>query len=172
MTELTIDVPRLRKELEYVTAHREQWSQGTWLHRTSCGTVGCFAGNVALNAGYLPVYERSKHTTTLTVRLSHEHDDRHVADVAAEVLGLSVKQLNSLFAATNTLYDLWNLASLFTNGEIEVPAEVEAEKCGDVERPASGYEVVERNHQAGNALRTRLRERRWRAARDDIASLL
>lgn len=172
MTERMIDVPRLRKELEYVTAHRAQWLQGTWFHRTACGTVGCLAGNTALNAGYVPVYERGKTTTTSVVRLPHEHYVRDVADVAAEVLGLDDDQAHELFAATNTLHDLWLRASDFTDGEIEVPAEVEDELRGAVDRPATGYDVVERNYQAGNALRYRLRERRWRAARDEIANLL
>lgn len=163
MTELTIDVPRLRKELEYVTTHREQWLQGEWIHRTACGTVGCLAGNVALNAGYVPVYERGRYATAARVRLPHGHGVRPVANVAAEVLGLSVGQATELFAATNTLYRLWELASMFTGGEIEIPADVLDELRGQTEPPPNGYRLVAANVAAASAIQRAARARRHQA---------
>jgi hypothetical protein len=172
MTELTVDVPRLRKELEYVTAHREQWLQGTWIHRTACGTVGCLAGNTTLNAGYVPAFTGRKYAVTSFVRLAHEHDERLIVDVAAEVLGLDDYQANALFAATNSLYDLWKIASEITNGEIEVPADVLAETRGEVKPPADGDVLTYLNNRAGLALRRQRHERRRRRAVNELADLL
>lgn len=118
----TIDVARLRKELEYVTANRHQWSQGTWLTRTTCGTVGCLAGNTVLNAGYRPVYRPGVcHTTEVEVGDGVEH----VKHVATELLGLTREQSRQLFFVGNSLYRLWHLASRFTDGEIQVAPDVE-----------------------------------------------
>lgn len=128
MTELVVDAPRLRKELEYVTAHRDRWLQGAWIQSTPCGTVGCLAGNTVMNAGYQPHFDGDRATTQF-VRddAASPASERHVADVAADLLGLDTLQANQLFAATNSLYELWAIASEFTNGEIEIPPEVRDE---------------------------------------------
>jgi hypothetical protein len=37
--------------LDHIDAHPEQWRQERWLHKTSCGTVACFAGWAVVLAG-------------------------------------------------------------------------------------------------------------------------
>jgi len=44
--------------------------------------------------------------------------------LAVSLSGLSSTQALMLFSPTNTLRDLWELASIFTDGAIEVPPEV------------------------------------------------
>lgn len=174
MTELTIDVPRLRKELEYVTAHRAQWKQGAWIQRTACGTVGCLAGNIVLNAGYRPVFATSKHISTKSVVAATAASyavEQRVADVAADVLGLDNEQAAKLFFPENSLLELWTLASEFTGGEIQVPAEVLAEAENDDYVP-NGYNLVARVSDEGYALRQRQREHRRRGAITELAELL
>jgi hypothetical protein len=114
-----INVALLRKELEYVTSHRDQWDQRHWIRRTWCGTTGCLAGNIVLNAGYQPVPDR----TSKVVSPDHSAH-RSVADVASELLGIDYRQAEQLFHTSNDIMDLWEAASSMTNGEIEVPPSV------------------------------------------------
>lgn len=132
---LTIDVPRLRKELEYITAHPEEWRQGEWLWRVpvdeevptwrvvdkldemQCNTFGCLAGNTVLHAGDKIKWQGQ--TSTMVVN----EDDflKPISQRARELLGLTKDQANDLFAGTNSLAAMWRMANSFTNGEIEVP---------------------------------------------------
>lgn len=177
---IEIDVPQLRKELEYITAHRGQWKQNAWLETGACGTVGCLAGNTALNAGYLPVRGHTSFVSRERV-LPNEHglfglienDDgttttgdgvlvESVRDVAARVLSLTYTQSAALFNGRNSLYDLWRLASLFTGGEIEVPPEVVREHEQRTSVP-DGRTTMARNEDARYVLslqRGAVRERK------------
>lgn len=136
----TIDVELLRKELEHVTAHPEEWDQTRWIVRTSCGTTGCLAGGTALRAGYRP-YEVTDVIGQLTwVYVAHDDPIRDsssvedltapdprvlsVSSVARRLLGITNTQANDLFAPHNTLEDLWIIASELTDGAIEVPPDV------------------------------------------------
>src|SRR5919108_1047214 len=134
-----IDVARLRKELEFVTDHPEHWDQESWLRAATCGTVGCLAGNAVLHAGYEPHGAlRTYGGATSYVRVPGDHPDalatgyadgRHIAsvcDVARRLLGLDYQQASQLFYESNTLRTLWELAARFTDGEVEVPLDLEA----------------------------------------------
>lgn len=178
MTE--IDVSQLRKELEYVTAHRGQWKQNAWLETGACGTVGCLAGNTALNAGYLPVRGYTSFVSRERV-LPNEHgqlvlvenDDgmittgdgvlvESVRDVAARVLGLTYAESSVLFSGRNSLYDLWYCAAKFTNDEIEIPPEVVLEHEQRTSVP-DGRTTMARNEDARYVLalqRGAVRERK------------
>jgi hypothetical protein len=121
----TIDVALLRKELEYVTAHRDQWEQREWIARHYCGTTGCLAGNVVLNAGYRPSWKSNDASSAAYVTLPDDpHVVRSVRGVARDLLGLDEEQSNVMFASHNTLHDLWQLAAELTDGAIRVPADV------------------------------------------------
>lgn len=131
----TVNVDRLRRELEYVTRHRDRWEQVVWIARYHCGTTACLAGNVVLNAGYRPYYEDPADDDTSWIYVDDpgvvggipvERDRfvRTVADVAQTLLGLYDDQADRLFQSTNSLYDLWRLAEEFTDGAIQVPSYV------------------------------------------------
>jgi hypothetical protein len=113
-----IDVARLRKELEYITAHPEEWDQSTWGRRTtrSCGTVACLAGNTVLHADEEVVWELG--------RMIGVNDGQSIPERARELLGLNEVEAEDLFAGGNSLRMLWRMASRFTDGEIQVPEDL------------------------------------------------
>lgn len=146
----TIDVPLLRKALEHVTAHPEDWCQSYWITRsfvfdgitykgekaskawgwltdeqekqvTWCGTTACLAGTVAVTLLGGKPHKGLSDLITAQVDLDGEVHD--VEEVARTTLGLTMDQAAWLFRAGNTLGELWRIANEFTNGEIEIPAQ-------------------------------------------------
>uniref|UniRef100_UPI003F49756E hypothetical protein n=1 Tax=Pseudonocardia sp. CA-138482 TaxID=3240023 RepID=UPI003F49756E len=116
MTHTEINVPDLRKGLEHVTAHMDEWNQGAWAERSWCGTKCCLAGTVTLQAGADLDWgnrEAFSLTTGQTIR-----------SFAMQRLGLTEDQAFDLFNANNTLRRLWTLAREFSRGEIDVPDEL------------------------------------------------
>jgi len=113
-----INVALLRKTLEHVTAHPEEWDQGRWL--SDCGTRGCMAGHACLLSG-----ARVVSATAYEVQIPGSTVSHSVPYAARRLLGLTLKQANALFEANNTLADLWHHASRFTDGEIEIPPQLE-----------------------------------------------
>lgn len=122
-----LKVPTLRKELEWITSNREAWDQCHWLTETTeteCGTVGCLAGNaVAHSSEY--TFSRGK-----SLYPFHIIDQMEVgwSDAAGEVLGLDHFEAADMFSAYNSLYRLWWLANKFSNGEIDIPPAIYAER--------------------------------------------
>jgi hypothetical protein len=119
----TVDVPLLRKQLEWATAHPEEHYQGDWVQETECGTAYCIAGHTVVDAGY----EIHQDPRTDEVLVTTEQGKRHVGDVARELLGLPVDSLchsSRLFAGGNSLHRLWELASQYTGGQIQIPDEL------------------------------------------------
>lgn len=169
-TDRTINVPELRKQLEYITAHRTEWLQSNWIYRTACGTVGCLAGNTVINAGYVPVFYGGDNCTTSqvsthrirTARDAYDANDAgelwSVRELASELLGLSDEEAEELFNANNSLHDVWSIAARFTGGEIEVPPDVEVEDAAYRPVP-DGQTVVNANYAARDALRIARNER-------------
>jgi hypothetical protein len=131
-----VNVPELRKELEHITAHPEEWTQGSWIlstSRTACGTMGCLAGNAALHNGWAPCDERGRKAKLPHLRFTGtEHFEFVVRDgnvrtvpyAAREVFGLTSNEANVLFNANNKLIDLWQFAELLTDGELRTPPDV------------------------------------------------
>lgn len=146
----TIDVPLLRKVLEHVTEHPEEWRQAYWItgnlvvdgrtytgneglrrwyaledagmedRATWCGTTACLAGHVAVTVLGGVPHFSGGPTVTSYVKLDGEV--QYVQDVAQKALGLNSDQADRLFSAgNNSLGDLWRIAHDITRGEIEVP---------------------------------------------------
>jgi hypothetical protein len=125
-----INVPLLRKELEYITAHPEEHDQLIWLRNrfegeNRCGTAGCLAGNAVLHAGRVEgwtdvKYDGRKYVVGPT---RYFPSGGSWTDVGAELFGLNTDQAIDLFDETNTLRRMWRLANRFTYGEIEIPPE-------------------------------------------------
>lgn len=126
--DLTINVPLLRKTLEHITAHPDEWDQDIWAERTPCGTVACLAGTAVLLQGFeLDFYESEcdcgcREGTTASYVISDP--PQTIQEVARTTLGLTEDQADDLFESDNTLRDLWAYANSFTNGEIEIPENV------------------------------------------------
>jgi hypothetical protein len=146
---MTVDVPLLRKTLEWAYTEWQkhlqgkpsEWNQCNWIGparearnnivldddelvaeavRTGeiCGTACCIAGKIVIDDGWSvpsPYYG----TGGSVVRKGNRKE--HVIDVAAELLGISETNANALFYGSNTIYDLYRIASELTDGEIQIP---------------------------------------------------
>ena len=119
---MTVNVPLLRKTLEYVESHPEEWDQSTWI----CGSAGCFAWHAAMIDGAEPLTANPEY-----VRADNDDppdkvhpadgdaypvDHIHVAARAARVLGFG-PELPALFRASNTLDDLRRIVGRLTAEE-------------------------------------------------------
>ena len=132
--ERTPNVPLIRKTLEHITAHPEEWDQTTWAtERQGCGTAFCFAGHVVNSEGHEIVWESGGECdcewcggTVSAEFCLVDGKPRTISNVAMHALGLTRDQADTLFAGGNGLQVLYALANEYTNGEIEIPADVKA----------------------------------------------
>jgi hypothetical protein len=121
----TPDLPLLKKAVEYVDAHPEEWDQEEWYAEDHCGTVACLAGRTCLLAGDTP----SDLEPGLNGRLQTAfivRDGGGVQDIserARELLGLTHDECR-MFSATNDRADLqeWAIRIAARAGEVwDVP---------------------------------------------------
>lgn len=118
-----INIPLLRKTLEYITAHPDEWEQGVWGKRVwqgnVCRTSHCLAGHAVVLNGDELSWTLNRYNG---VRFACLNDaPMSIRDRAQELLGLTYYQAGQLFESANSLRKLWTLAGEFTNGEIEAP---------------------------------------------------
>lgn len=93
------NVALLRKTLEHIEAHPDEWDQKWWAARTKCGTTFCFAGwTVALGSSTEVAWQYGYAVCTATGEL--------ISDVARDLLGLDDNQADRLFGGSNTLADI------------------------------------------------------------------
>lgn len=118
---MSVNVGRLRAELEFITANPEQWEQRLWAKKdTGCGSACCLAGWTVVHED-IPLFFHGG------VLASETLDGRMIGEVAREILGLEFADADWLFACHNTLYDLWSKASDLTDGAIQIPASLTEE---------------------------------------------
>lgn len=132
-----INVPLLRKVMEHIESHPEEWDQGMWVtgvrtltyrsgevvrtypmqtlpyYRTEppafCGTAFCFAGHVAHMTGWNPIW-RGTHFDRQ--RMHHPvHGDADVETLAREELGISAGAAEALFNANNSMFHLQEIVA-------------------------------------------------------------
>lgn len=123
----TINVPPLRKALEHVTEHPEEHAQGQWVSRATCGTVGCLAYWIVIAAGY----EVRWRNATVVDQTDPAKLGESIRSAATREASLNDFQAEQLFRGTNTIDDLWNLASTFTDGEITRPHDSSSSPLSD-----------------------------------------
>jgi hypothetical protein len=147
---VTINVPLLRKELDFVTAHPDLHRQNLWAHHGSCGTTACLAGWTVLHAGFETegTYGSQYHVRSATTL--QRVGSTFIPTVASKLLGLTWQQGEFLFYSANTVADMWLLASVFTDGEIEVPPKFDDQAC-----PRAQAMIVRYRAQSRAARRTR-----------------
>jgi hypothetical protein len=127
--ERTVNVPLLRKGLEHITAHPEEWDQQSWAVQTPCGTQFCLAGHVASMIGHEMRWDVSDCgcgdlsccPAAASCVVSEDDAEATIGDVAGDALGLTYRQRDALFWGGNNLETMWELASHYTNGEIQPP---------------------------------------------------
>jgi hypothetical protein len=108
---MTPNVPLLRKTMEHIEAHPQEWDQQVW----RCGTTMCFAGTACdLDGGQwadadMPEDEDAPY---LLRRDGEPEEDTytnigpgliHAATRARRILGLDETQADFLFGTSNTL---------------------------------------------------------------------
>lgn len=116
-----INVPLLRKTLEHITAHPEEWNQDVWAKRTECGTACCLAGTALAIQGYEFDWDNNGPLMSLLGESFWLTDGRGIDEAAIEELGLTNDEADRLFDGDNSLHTLWSLAEDFTDGEIAIP---------------------------------------------------
>jgi hypothetical protein len=133
----TPDVPRLRKTLEHITAHPDEWDQSFWavdwemyreywcgdgpvlkrrlamtMGRPACGTAYCVAGRTVVDAGCQIVMKADGGAYQCIDPGRHASSAPDVCNIshkARELLGLTRDEAIALFEETNTLNDLWRI---------------------------------------------------------------
>lgn len=126
-----VNVPLLRKTLEHITEHPEEWDQCSWATRSNCRTACCLAGTAVVLAGHKIDWhdvccgseEFAAHVVT-DDPLLRETDEVAIPMVAARELNLPLGPAHRLFFPHNSLADLWALAKDYTDGAIEMPEEI------------------------------------------------
>lgn len=118
------NVELLRKALEHITAHPEEWDQAAWAYKTDCGTSCCLAGHVVTLAGKQIDFDPDSNMPAHRV----VGEAGSIDQVAANLLDIEplfeaqFDYEDHLFHEHNTLADLWHKAAELTDGEIEIPA--------------------------------------------------
>src|SRR6478609_3488156 len=96
------NLPLLRKVLEHIDAHPEEWRQDSWATRTSasaCGTAFCFAGHAVVLAGGELLWD--KETGVAFEVTMPDGSTSRIAAAAREALGLTCVEASDLFYAVN-----------------------------------------------------------------------
>lgn len=109
------NLPLLRKVLDHIDAHPDEWNQNEWgiqTERSSCGTAFCIAGHVAVMSGAEPVWDIDG--SMVHVRRPNGQPTP-VGVYAAEQLGITWEESGSgyvpgLFAGHNTREDIQRIA--------------------------------------------------------------
>lgn len=112
-----VNIDRLRSELEFVAQNRHLWDQEEWIHRSECGTYACLAGWTVLHEPGIQIPADQQGCWIQERRTS-------VGTLAMDILGLNEEDAAELFHATNTIEDLWRIASDITDGAIQAPVSV------------------------------------------------
>lgn len=137
-----VNVPLLRKTLEHITEHPEEWEQGAWAMRNSCGTACCLAGTAVVLAGHKLQWEDCERGDYLDFANCVETDDPMLRDTdAVSIPVVAQRELNlpdfastRLFSANNSLADLWALAEDVTGGAIVMSEETTAQHADECAR--------------------------------------
>lgn len=128
----TINVPFMRKVLEYLETNPQKHEQGCWAWTDvttieaidtsyDCGTVACMAGWAVLLSGTGRWYNSvccEACASTPELEAVIDGISYQVQEGAEKLLGLTWEQADRLFSGGNSRDDLWELADEYTFGEI------------------------------------------------------
>lgn len=126
-----IDVERLRRLLEHLTANPREHDQTMWGQRFhddlggACRTSYCAAGWAVVLDGRCTIKWRTDPYMKTFDSAAHAIDqngEMHtIRNLACNLLGFSYDQGSRFFDSTNSLYRLWGYATVWTDGEIQRP---------------------------------------------------
>lgn len=129
--QLKPNLPLLRKVLDHIDAHPEEWEQTSWGARllieeayaagvtlkqakdTQCQTVGCIAYHAAVLSGADPIWDEysGRVASVVEVRTPEGHV-QDLVEYAQEVLGLGYETRRLLFNGSNTRAHVQGVAEL------------------------------------------------------------
>jgi hypothetical protein len=115
-----INVPLLRKALEFAETHPEEIELGSWAVRSSCGTTACIAGTIAILAGHKIDWSSATRHVHGLLSADYVTDGRHIESVAMTEIGIDDGSAYQLFYCED-LDEVWEVAEELTNGEIQRP---------------------------------------------------
>jgi hypothetical protein len=87
--------------LDHIDADPDSWFQETWLTRTDCGTIACFAGWTCLLSGDDPVFDDETETDTVDVAVVGLQS---IPERAAHLLGIPFNR-RLRFGVGHVLFD-------------------------------------------------------------------
>lgn len=83
---------------EYITAHPEEWDQGTWGNKEPyCGTTACFGGTACFIAGEVKWYDDKHDSGYGYLDFANGRTDTNFARVAQTLLDLGTEDSSNLF---------------------------------------------------------------------------
>ena len=109
--------------MDHIDANTELHEQDTWLHKTKCGTAGCYAGWTCLLAGDKPLWGGPDADLTFMVEASGEARPVRVDRRAQELLGLDDDAADDLFNPHNSRSELRQLVAEIFGERPELEAE-------------------------------------------------
>lgn len=131
-----LNIPLLRKVLEHIEAHQDEWEQSSWrlldVDNNRCGTAMCFAGHAAHIMGcdwsknhpeYVVADEADREWAEQQAHINldvfeGEGELMHACWRAQRLLGLTDEQRMELFAGGNDLDDLREMVDRFERGAL------------------------------------------------------
>lgn len=148
-----MNIVRLRERLEFITLNQQHHDQGIWAQQigdSECGTFACLAGWTALKYGkdQLIMVKSYSYADERPVFAFEPRDDEWES-LGAELLDMDDETASELFRSDNTLWDLWHIANIITNGQIEIPEVVEQSRNIESDR-TNDYYVIESLRELGD----------------------
>lgn len=107
------NLPLLRKVLDHIDAHPEEWNQAAWMTETTCGTACCIAGHAIVFDGTHTLTVANDDVLVDGVSMVRGEDGRWhdaAAIVGAKVLGLTEDEAGDLFHGWNGRADVQHFA--------------------------------------------------------------
>ena len=114
------NIPLLRKTVEWVEAQaklaeeKREWNQGSWyvedpaiiaakqdINDPVCGTAMCFAGKVAHDAGWIPIFDDSNGELRYASEATKGGKFAEIERIAIDELGIDIDQAEDLFSVYN-----------------------------------------------------------------------
>lgn len=100
---VTPNVALLRKTMEHIESHPQEWEQRHWI----CGSTACFAGHAVLIDGGESAFHHAYVIARTDDPAWHVHGGQiSILRRAQHILGLTLAQAIDLFEGSNTMDDL------------------------------------------------------------------
>lgn len=130
-----LNLPLLRKVVEYITQQPDEWHQEVWAARTGqshwvqkrdehgrfiqgkeyqdCGTAMCVAGHAAVMDGFTVQWHEHDEQASCVVETDEDGRAIPIETAATHALGLGAAEASGLFEGDNSLSDIIELCEGF-----------------------------------------------------------